>query len=127
MLVRVPAARGNGTRVELRSADPACNPYLEMALCLLAGLDGIENKLTPPPSTVKNIFDMTPEERKADGIESLPGSLEEAVNEFESSEFIREALGEHVFSKFIEAKRKEWDGYRTSISQWEIDNYLAKY
>ena len=126
-LVRVPKARGKGTRVELRSADPACNPYLEMALCLLAGLDGIEKGYMPPKSTVKNIFDMTPEEREADGITSLPGSLEEAVNEFEKSDFIRDALGEHVYTKFIEAKRKEWEGYRTSISQWEIDNYLAKY
>lgn len=126
-LVRVPKARGKGTRVELRSADPACNPYLEMALCLLAGLDGIEKGYMPPKSTVKNIFDMTPEEREADGITSLPGSLEEAVDEFESSEFIKESLGEHVYTKFIEAKRKEWEGYRTAISQWEIDNYLAKY
>ena len=126
-LVRVPAARGKGTRVELRSADPACNPYLEMALCLLSGLDGIESGLMPPESTIKNIFDMTPEERVEDGIESLPGSLEEAVNAFEASDFIKESLGEHVYTKFIEAKRKEWDGYRTSVSQWEIDTYLAKY
>lgn len=126
-LVRVPKARGKGTRVELRSADPACNPYLEMALCLLAGLDGIEKGYMPPKSTVKNIFDMTPAEREADGITSLPGSLEEAVNEFENSDFIKESLGEHVYTKFIEAKRKEWEGYRTSISQWEIDTYLAKY
>ena len=126
-LVRVPKARGKGTRVELRSADPACNPYLEMALCLLAGLDGIEKGYMPPKSTVKNIFDMTPEEREADGITSLPGSLEEAVDAFEASDFIKESLGEHVYTKFIEAKRKEWEGYRTSISQWEIDNYLAKY
>ena len=77
--------------------------------------------------TVKNIFDMTPEEREADGITSLPGSLEEAVDAFEASDFIKESLGEHVYTKFIEAKRKEWEGYRTSISQWEIDTYLAKY
>ena len=126
-LVRVPAARGKGTRVELRSADPSCNPYLEMALCLLAGLDGIEKGYMPPESTVKNIFDMSIEERKAAKIESLPGTLEEAVDEFEKSEFIKEALGEHVYTKFIEAKRREWDSYRTSISQWEIDTYLAKY
>ena len=126
-LVRVPKARGKGTRIELRSADPACNPYLEMALCLLAGLDGIEKGYMPPKSTVKNIFDMTPEEREADGITSLPGSLEEAVDAFEESDFIKESLGEHVYTKFIEAKRKEWEGYRTSISQWEIDTYLAKY
>ena len=126
-LIRVPAARGMGTRVELRSSDPSCNPYLEMALCLLAGLDGIERGLTPPESITENIFDMSDEERKADSIDSLPGSLEEAVNELEKSDFCKEALGDHVFKKFIEAKRKEWDGYRTSISQWEIDNYLARY
>ena len=96
-------------------------------LCLLAGLDGIERGLTPPESITENIFDMSDEERKADGIDSLPGSLEEAVNELEKSDFCKEALGDHVFKKFIEAKRKEWDGYRTSISQWEIDNYLARY
>ena len=126
-LVRVPAARGKGTRVELRSADPSCNPYLEMALCLLAGLDGIEKGYMPPESTVKNIFDMSEDERKAANIESLPGTLEEAIDEFEASDFVKEALGEHVYTKFIEAKRREWDSYRTSISQWEIDNYLAKY
>ena len=98
-----------------------------MALCLLAGLDGIENDMMPPEAITENIFDMTPQQREAEGIESLPGSLEEAVNELEKSDFCKEALGEHVFEKFIEAKRKEWDGYRTSISQWELDNYLAKY
>lgn len=82
-LIRVPSARGAGTRVELRSADPACNPYLEMALCLMAGLDGIEKGMTPPPSTDSNIYHMTEEERKAAGIEMLPGSLEEAVAAFE--------------------------------------------
>ncbi|MBQ7548402.1 MAG: type I glutamate--ammonia ligase [Clostridia bacterium] len=126
-LVRVPKARGKGTRIELRSADPACNPYLEMALCLLSGLDGIKRGLMPPESTVKNVFDMTDEERERDGIKLLPSSLEEAIDEFENSEFIKDSLGEHVYTKFIEAKRKEWDGYRKSISQWEIDNYLAKY
>lgn len=126
-LVRVPSARGLGTRIELRSADPACNPYLEMALCLLAGLDGVERKLKPAESITKNIFNMSEEERADEQIDTLPGSLEEAVDCLEADGFVKDALGNHVFTKFIEAKRKEWDGYRTSISQWEIDNYLAKY
>lgn len=126
-LIRVPSARGAGTRVELRSADPACNPYLEMALCLMAGLDGIEKGMTPPPSTDSNIYRMTEEERKAAGIEMLPGSLEEAVAAFEGDPFIMEALGEHVYTKYLEAKKAEWEDYRTKVSQWELENYLIKY
>ena len=126
-LIRVPSARGAGTRVELRSADPACNPYLEMALCLMAGLDGIEKGMTPPPSTDSNIYHMTEEERKAAGIEMLPGSLEEAVAAFEGDAFIMEALGDHVYTKYLEAKKSEWEDYRTKVSQWEPENYLIKY
>ena len=126
-LIRVPSARGAGTRVELRSADPACNPYLEMALCLMAGLDGIEKGMTPPPSTDSNIYHMTEEERKAAGIEMLPGSLEEAVAAFEGDAFIMEALGDHVYTKYLEAKKSEWEDYRTKVSQWELENYLIKY
>ena len=116
-----------GTRVELRCPDPSCNPYLEMALCLAAGLDGIKNKLTPPAGTNKNIFAMSPEELAADGIDSLPGSLEEALVEFQKDPFIKEALGEHVYTKYLEGKEHEWDRYRTSVSDWEIGNYLTKY
>ncbi len=126
-LIRVPAARGMGTRVELRCPDPSCNPYLEMALCLAAGLDGIKNKLTPPAGTNKNIFAMSPEELAADGIDSLPGSLEEALVEFQKDPFIKEALGEHIYTKYLEGKEHEWDRYRTSVSDWEIGNYLTKY
>ncbi|WP_010680957.1 type I glutamate--ammonia ligase [Acetivibrio cellulolyticus] len=126
-LIRIPAARGSATRVELRCPDPACNPYLAIAAVLAAGLDGIENKIQPPPSTDKNIFEMTEEQRLAEGIESLPGSLKEAIEEMKKSELAREVLGNHVFEKYIEAKYGEWDDYRTKVSKWEVDQYLTKY
>lgn len=126
-LIRIPAARGAATRVELRCPDPACNPYLSIAAVLAAGLDGIENKIQPPASTDKNIFEMTDEQRLAEGIESLPGSLKEALDEMKKSELAREVLGEHIFEKYIEAKNEEWDEYRTKVSKWEVDQYLTKY
>jgi glutamine synthetase len=126
-LIRVPATRGKGTRLELRCPDPACNPYLSLAMCLAAGLDGVENKLTPPPQIVKSIFEMTPEERIENGIDNLPGSLEEALDLFEKSELARESLGDHIFTKYLEAKRGEWNEYRMRISGWELDKYLLRY
>lgn len=126
-LIRIPAVRGEATRVELRCPDPTCNPYLALAAILMAGLDGIENRIQPPPSTDKNIFHMTEEQRNAEGIGSLPGSLIEAVNEMKESSFVKELLGEHIFSKYIEAKNQEWDRYKTRITKWEIDEYLKKF
>lgn len=126
-LIRIPATRKESTRLELRSPDPSCNPYLALAAILAAGLDGIKNKIQPPPPTNKNIFRMSKEEREREGIESLPANLEEAIDEMEKSALVRELLGEHIFSKYIEAKRKEWDDYRTKITEWEIQHYLAKY
>lgn len=126
-LIRVPAARGMGTRVELRCPDPACNPYLEMALCLAAGIDGIKKGMQAPEGVTKNIFAMSAEELKEDGIESLPGSLSDALDAYEADPFIKEALGDHVYTKYLEGKRKEWDDYRTKVSQWEIGEYLTKY
>ncbi|NMA01021.1 MAG: type I glutamate--ammonia ligase [Clostridia bacterium] len=126
-LIRIPAARGESTRVELRSPDPSCNPYLALAAILAAGLDGIENKIQPSPPTNKNIFRMTKEEREKEGIASLPANLQEAINEMEKSALMRELLGEHIFTKYIEAKKKEWDDYRTKITPWEIEHYLTKY
>jgi glutamine synthetase len=126
-LIRIPESRGNSTRVELRCPDPACNPYLALATMLTAGLDGIKNKIVPPPSTDKNIFEMTQEEREKQGIGNLPGNLYEAITELESSELARKALGEHVFGRYIEAKKLEWDDYRTKVHKWEIDEYLTKY
>jgi len=126
-LIRVPSARGLGTRIELRNPDPACNPYLVMAACLTAGLDGIRRGLTPPPSTDSNIYDMTKTERKDGGIEALPRSLEEAIGHFAHNDFIQAVLGEHVYRKYLAAKREEWKAYRSRVSQWEVDHYLVKY
>ena len=126
-LIRVPATRGNGTRVELRCPDPSANPYLVLACLLAAGLDGIKNNLQPPASVEKNIFKMTLEERAEEGIDSLPGTLEEAIRYMEESELVRKTLGEHTFNNYIKAKTAEWDDYRTKVHQWEIDNYLNQY
>jgi glutamine synthetase len=126
-LIRIPAARGSSTRVELRCPDPSCNPYLALAGILMAGLEGIEYKIQPPPSTDKNIFLMTEEERIAEGIGSLPGSLKEALDEMAESKLAEETLGSHIFEKYIEAKNEEWNEYRTKVSQWELDAYLTKY
>ena len=125
-LVRIPAARGKGTRVELRCPDPTCNPYLEMALCLAAGLDGIKNNLTPPEPVDYNVFDLTAAELKEAGIDCLPGSLIEAVYAAEADPFIRETIGDHVFDAYIEGKKNEWDEYRTQVTEWEIRRYLKK-
>lgn len=124
-LVRVPAARGKSTRLELRSPDPSCNPYLALAVTLAAGLDGIRRQIEPPPPVNKNIYEMSPTERTRHGIGSLPANLEEAVEELTRSELLREALGEHIFDRFVEAKRIEWNIYRAQVHQWEIDHYLA--
>lgn len=126
-LCRIPASRGEGTRVELRSPDPSCNPYLAFALVLAAGLDGIEKQTEPPKSVDKSIFAMTPEERKDYQIDSLPASLEESVNFMKADPFVRKVLGDHIFDKYVEAKTQEWDRYRTRVSQWEISEYLERY
>lgn len=126
-LVRIPAKRGASTRIELRNPDPACNPYLAIAVALKAGLDGIKNKIQPPPPTDKNIYEMTEEERAAEGIGNLPASIYEAVQELSKNEVIKSALGEHTYNRFIEAKKIEWDRYRLMVHQWEIDEYLAVY
>ena len=126
-LIRIPSAKGAATRVELRNPDPAANPYLEMAAVIFAGLDGIKNGLTPPPAKDSNIYSLSAEEREEQGIGSLPNSLGQAIKEFKKSEFMRECIGEHVSSKYIEAKEEEWREYRTRVSQWEIDKYLARY
>ncbi|HEX6970729.1 MAG TPA: type I glutamate--ammonia ligase, partial [Limnochordia bacterium] len=124
-LVRVPASREKGTRVELRSPDPSCNPYLAFAAVIKAGLDGIKNEIEPPASMEKNIYHMSAEERARYGITSLPANLEAAVNAFLEDEVIQEALGEHICRRFVEAKRIEWDIYRTQVHAWEIEQYLG--
>lgn len=126
-LIRIPAKRGESTRIELRSPDPTSNPYLALAVALAAGLDGIKNNITPPPPVNANIYHMNKEELENLGIERLPGSLEEALNELEKDEVIKEALGDHVYTKFLEAKRAEWDEYKIYVTQWELDQYLSKF
>ena len=126
-LIRIPAARGQSTRVELRCPDPACNPYLELAVCLAAGLDGIEKGLTPPPESTDNIFAMSPAARRRRGIEALPGSLEEALVCMKKDKLIMDTLGEHVTGQYIAGKEAEWEEYRTRVSSWERDKYMILY
>ncbi len=126
-LVRVPAARGRNTRIELRMPDPACNPYLALAVMLRAGLEGIEQKLDPGPPVNKNIYKMSHRERRHLRIDDLPASLSEALDELEKDLIVRETLGDHIFAHFLEAKRAEWHRYIRHVSPWEIDRYLAVY
>ena len=126
-LIRVPAARGNGTRIELRSADPSANPYLALAVTIAAGLDGVKKNMEPPPAVDGNIYSMTPAQRRKRHVGSLPASLEEALAELKKDKFVCDTLGEHILSKYIEAKQMEWNEYKTRVSQWEIDRYLSKY
>jgi len=126
-LIRVPARRGISTRLELRSPDPACNPYLALAVSLQAGLDGIKNKIPAPPPVNRNIYEMDQNDRESYGIGSLPGSIEEAIEELMKDEVVCAALGEHIVSRFVDAKRIETDVYRTQVHQWELDQYLRVY
>jgi glutamine synthetase len=126
-LVRVPAKRGNSTRIEVRVPDPSANPYLALTVMLAAGLDGIEKKLTPPPAVNKNIFTMSQREKRRLKIESLPADLNEAVQNLEKSKVIREALGEHIFHHFIGAKKMEWSTYISQVHDWELERYLSYY
>ncbi|NPA75692.1 MAG: glutamine synthetase [Euryarchaeota archaeon] len=123
-LIRVPAGRGMKTRMELRNPDPAGNPYLQFAVMLAAGLDGIKKKLEPPEPVEQNIFAMSEEERAKTGIKSLPESLGEALHHFSRSELMREVLGEHLFSHFLYVKRKEWEEYRAQVTRWELERLL---
>ena len=125
-LIRIPAARGVGTRVELRCPDPAANPYLVLAACLEAGLDGIRNQITPPDAVTENVFEMRLSQKAKLGIESLPGDLEQAVEELEKDDYIKNVLGEHITEKYIEAKKAEWADYRAQVTEWEIEKYLYK-
>jgi glutamine synthetase len=126
-LLRVPAKRGVSTRVELRSPDPACNPYLAFAAILEACLDGIRNKIDPPAPVESNIYKLTSKERKKQRIDSLPGSLHDALEQMDKSLVAKAALGEHIFKEFMTAKKKEWDSFRTYVSKWELDRYLERY
>ena len=126
-LIRVPAfkpGREESRRIEYRAPDPACNPYLTFSVMLAAGLEGIENEYTLPPPVETNVFDMSDDERRARGIESLPGSLWEAIRIAEQSELVYKALGEEVFHTFIENKKIEWEEYHSKVADYEISRYL---
>ncbi|MGN0290575.1 MAG: type I glutamate--ammonia ligase [Lachnospiraceae bacterium] len=125
-LIRIPASRDDGTRVELRCPDPAANPYLALAVCLAAGLDGIRNRIEPPAPIEKNIYEMRLDEKEAEGIEALPATLDEAIDELEKDEYILNVLGTHISRNYIAAKRAEWDAYTSQVTDWEIEQYLYK-
>ena len=128
-MIRVPMykpGKEQATRIEFRSPDPACNPYLAFAVMLGAGLEGIENKYELPDPIEEDIYEMNPTERNAHGITDLPGSLYAALLETEKSGLVRRVLGDHVFDKFVENKKIEWDQYRTHVSQFELEKYLPK-
>ena len=124
VLIRVPAGRGQSTRLELRSPDPSANPYLALALCLTAGLDGIQKKMEPPKETPENIYAMSDAQRLAKGISSLPGSLKEALGALGEDSLMLQALGKQVADHYIEGKEQEWDEYRTQVTDWETKKYL---
>ena len=126
-LVRIPAARGASTRIELRNPDPSANPYFLLSACLAAGLDGIKNNLKAAKSTDRNIYEMTKAEKDAAGIDNLPHNLINAVKYMQKSELMKKTLGNHAFNLYTQAKIDEWDDYRTKVHQWEIDEYLIKY
>ncbi|MET3682219.1 glutamine synthetase [Alkalibacillus flavidus] len=126
-LVRVPSSRGLSTRIEVRSVDPAANPYMAMSVMLAAGLDGVENQLTAPEPVDRNIYVMDKEEREANGVQDLPATLYDALQHLKSDKVMQEALGEHLLEHFLEAKEIEWDMFRTQVHPWEREQYLSTY
>lgn len=126
-LIRIPASRGLSTRIEVRSVDPAANPYLAMAVLLKAGLDGIKNQIAPPAPVDRNIYVMTKEERVEAGIDDLPATLALALDNLKADEVITAGLGAHILEHFVEAKEIEWDMFRTTVHQWERDQYMKMY
>jgi glutamine synthetase len=123
-LIRIPSARGKSTRVELRSPDPSCNPYLTFAAILAAGLDGIKNKMDPGKMMDYNVFDLTKRERIEKGIETLPSTINESADYLEKDELLKETLGAHVHDNILRIARAEWDAYRIQVHDWEIQRYL---
>ena len=123
-LIRIPTPRGDGTRVELRSPDPSCNPYLAFAVCLAAGLDGIQRQLTPPAESNENLYAIAAD-LEAQGVRRLPASLEAAIHALEADSVVTAALGEHVTNQYVTGKLREWEQYRAQVTQWELDQYLV--
>ncbi|CDQ39934.1 MULTISPECIES: type I glutamate--ammonia ligase [Virgibacillus] len=126
-LMRIPNSRGVSTRVEARSVDPSANPYLALSSLLAAGLDGIEKSMTPPAAVDRNIYVMTREEREEIGIQDLPSTLADALEELKKNQVIVNSLGEHLFEHFVEAKEIEWDMFKTQVHPWEREQYLSTY
>ena len=126
-LLRIPAPKGDASRIELRSPDPSCNPYLTLALLLEAGLDGLNNKLQISDPIDFNTYNLTPEQEKKYGIERLPSNLYLALEEMKKDSYVKEVLGQHIYEKYIQAKENEWIAYNNSVHSWEIDNYLSAY
>lgn len=125
-LIRIPGTRGESARIELRSPDPSANPYLALAVCLAAGLDGIRNKIMPPDSIDCNVFDMSDEARRAAKVEELPGSLKEAAKAFQEDGYIQNVLGEDLSKKYLRAKEREYKEYSSQVTEWEILRYLQR-
>ena len=126
-LIRIPSSHTGGVRVELRSPDPSANPYLALAVCLRAGLDGIVNQIMPPKCVEGNIFEMSAAQRQEYGIKELPGTLIEAIHYMEKDALIKDVLGDHAYGKYIETKKAEWHRYRSQVTEWEINEYLNNY
>ena len=126
-LIRIPSPRGGNTRIELRCPDSAMNPYLALAACLRAGLDGIEKKMALPACVEGNMFTMEPEEMRSRNVERIPETLGDAIEAYEGDSFIKGVLGEHIYTKYLEAKEKEWRDFRAQVTDWEVSEYLYKY
>lgn len=126
-MIRIPARRGVGTRAELRMPDPACNPYLALAVMLAAGIDGIKQNLIPPPAIQRNIYEMSVRDRRKHKVKELPATLREAIHSLKRDSVIKDALGVHVFDQYIDSKTIEFDRYRITVHDWELEHYLAEY
>jgi glutamine synthetase len=126
-LIRIPASRGLGTRLELRMVDPSCNPYLAMALVLAAGLEGIHEQRDPGEPTRRDIFQMSAIEREEAHIVSIPSDLKEAIEVFSKSQFSEKIIGKHLFDKFILSRHLELQDYRQEVHQWEIKRYINRF
>ena len=126
-LIRIPMVKDSNKRIELRSPDPSMNPYLALALCLAAGLDGIKNQIKPPAEVQMNVFAMSDAEKETLNIAHMPESLKEAIEAFEADEFVQEVLGSHICKKLLQMKKKEWETYRSQVTNWELEEYLYKF
>ncbi|MDH5289618.1 MAG: glutamine synthetase, partial [Acidimicrobiia bacterium] len=129
-LIRVPVTRADkpsSTRIEYRSPDPSCNPYLAFSVILAAGMEGIRLGYDLPPQTTRNIFELTAEEMADLGVDPLPQSLAEALEVMEQSKLVHDALGGHIFEWFLRNKRSEWRAYKSHVSQWELERYLPSW